>query len=86
MIFMPLLIGMYVYFFFEFIINLIFSLLLFLFAHLSFIPSPELGTLELNTFYPGAKFKPDFGGFKPRLKFFKFHLRSLNLNIHCAHF
>ena len=52
MIFMSLLIVMYVYFFLEFIINLIFSLLLFLFAHLSFIPSPELGTLELDTFYP----------------------------------
>ena len=30
-----------------------------------------------NVFYAGAKFKPGFGGFKPRLKFFKFHLWSL---------
>ena len=29
----------------------------------------------------GASFKPGFGGFKPRLKFFKFHLGSLKIKI-----
>ena len=41
-----------------------------------------LNCIKCFKIWAGAEFKPGFGGFKPRLKFFKFHLWNIkNYNL-----